>query len=363
MKGFRQSGSATLSLLVLTVLFAGGCTGMGAKQLRADRFDYGAAIGDSLKAQTLTNIVKLRYAEWPTFLEVNQLATSYTVDKSVSAKFIQKTWFLGDNDQLEAGGLYRLQERPTVLYKPLSGPKFVKSILSPPSPAALFALIQTGWPADMILRMTVQSVNGHQNSYVQIGTGHRTEPGFARFVKLIRRAQLTQALVVDISKAEGKARITLGFRKRLLDEEALRDLKEVQKLIGLDPAADSYQVIWDVESSDPGKLAVQTRSIIQIMMALAVYVETRPGDVESGRVVRLDPLPEEDESGLRTLMKVRSGTSEPQDAYVAVPYRGGWFWIEDTDAYSKRTLAYLQMLLSITESDEKGGAQLVITTN
>jgi hypothetical protein len=336
---------------------------MGAKMLKADRFDYGAAIGDSLKAQTLMNIVKLRYSEWPTFLEVNQLATSYTLDQTASAKFLQRTWFLGDSDQLEVGGVVRFQERPTVLYKPLSGPKFVKSILSPPSPAALFALIQTGWPADMILRMTVQSVNGHMNAHSEYGSGFRTEVEFARFVKLIRRVQGAQALMLDIKEEEGKARITLGFRTTLLDGETLRDLEEVKGLIGLDPAADSYQVIWDVESSDPSKLAVQTRSILQVMVALAAYVETPPGDVESGRAAPLDPVPEVDESGLRALLRVRSGAGEPGDAHISVPYRGGWFWIEDTDAYSKRTFAYLQMLLSITESDEKGGAQLVITTN
>jgi hypothetical protein len=358
------AGRQCAAAVALVLLFsAGGCTGMGAKMLKADRFDYGAAIGDSLKSQTLTNIVKLRYSEWPTFLEINQLATSYTLDQTASAKFLQKTWFLGENDQLEMGGVVRFQERPTVLYKPLSGPKFVKSILSPPSPASLFALIQTGWPADMILRMTVQSVNGHKNDYVEYGTGFRTEIEFARFVKLIRRVQRAQALMLDIKEEKGKARITLGFRTRLVDEETLRDLEEVKGLIGLDPAADSYQVVWDVESSDPGKLAVQTRSILQVMVALAAYVETPPGDVESGRASRLDPIPEEDESGFRALLRVRTAATEPEDAHIAVPYRDRWFWIEDTDAYSKRTFSYLQMLLSVTESDEKGGAQLVITTN
>jgi hypothetical protein len=353
---------AAIAAALVLFLSAGGCT-VGAKRLRADRFDYGAAVGDSLKAQTLTNIVKLRYSEWPTFLEVDQLATSYTLDQSASAKFLQRTWFLGDNDQLEVGGVYRFQERPTVLYKPLSGPKFVKSILSPPHPAALFALIQTGWPADMILQMTVQSVNGHRNAFAEHGSGHRTEIEFARFVKLVRRIQRAQALVLDIKDEEGKARITLGFRTNLLDEEIRRDLEEVKGLLGLDPAAERYQIVWDIEASDPKKLAVQTRSILQIMVALAVYVETPPGDVESGRAAQLDPMPEVDASGLRALLRIRSGASAPEGAHVAVPYRDGWFWIEDTDAYSKRTFAYLQMLLSVTESDEKGGAQLVITTN
>jgi len=350
-------------MLVLSSLLAGGCTGVGPKRLRADRFDYGEAIGDSVQAQTLTNIVKLRYTEWPTFLEVDMLTASYTMDTTASAKLLQRTWFLGENDQLEVGGIVRFQERPTVLYKPLSGPKFVKSILSPPRPAALFALVQTGWPADMILRMTAQAVNGHDNVRLEWGTGFRPESGFARFVKILRKVQRAQALVLDIKEEEGRAQITLGFRTRLLDEETRRELEEVKGLIGLDPATHSYRVVWDVEARDSATLAIHTRSILQIMVALAAYVEIPAEDIEEGRAAPLDPVPLEDETGLRPLLRIRSGAAEPRDAHVAVPYRGLWFWIEDTDVYSKRTFAYMQMLLSITESDEKGGAQLVITTN
>ena len=41
------------------------------------RFDYATAIADSSKSQNLLNVVKLRYADWPVFLELNNVVTGY----------------------------------------------------------------------------------------------------------------------------------------------------------------------------------------------------------------------------------------------------------------------------------------------
>jgi hypothetical protein len=47
---------------------------------------------------------------------------------------------------------------------------------------------------------------------------------------------------------------------------------------------------------------------------------------------------------------VLSGSEQPCDAFVAVPYRGHWFWIDDSDPLSKRTLLYLTLILALADT-------------
>jgi hypothetical protein len=50
------------------------------------------------------------------------------------------------------------------------------------------------------------------------------------------------------------------------------------------------------------------------------------------------------------LIRIRSG-GKPTGAYVAVEYRGHWFYIEDPDLQSKSTFALLQMVLALQAGD------------
>jgi hypothetical protein len=65
-----------LAAAVLAYLVA-GCSSIGPATVPHDRIDYGTSIGNSWKEQTLLNIVKLRYADMPIFLEVAQVIAVY----------------------------------------------------------------------------------------------------------------------------------------------------------------------------------------------------------------------------------------------------------------------------------------------
>lgn len=58
---------------------------MGPETIVGDRFDYGGAISDSWKRQTLLNIVKLRYFDPPTFMEMGQVVAGYSMETGSTA--------------------------------------------------------------------------------------------------------------------------------------------------------------------------------------------------------------------------------------------------------------------------------------
>lgn len=60
-------------------LFLVGCSSIGPDKIHADRYNYGKAISDSSKSQLLENLVRLRYADTPVFIDVGQVVSGYTL--------------------------------------------------------------------------------------------------------------------------------------------------------------------------------------------------------------------------------------------------------------------------------------------
>ncbi|WVV47241.1 hypothetical protein THH46_20735 [Pseudomonas sp. NA13] len=116
-----------------------GCTTMGPSSIQRDRTDYSAVIATTWKEQTLLNIVKLRYADAPVFLEVSSVIASSAMQSQVN---FAASWYSGlpsdgNSQAIGASGVYT--DRPTISYTPLSGEKFSRYLLQPLSPAAVFS--------------------------------------------------------------------------------------------------------------------------------------------------------------------------------------------------------------------------------
>ncbi|MEJ1972523.1 MAG: hypothetical protein WDM96_08730 [Lacunisphaera sp.] len=49
-----------------------------------------------------------------------------------------------------------------------------------------------------------------------------------------------------------------------------------------------------------------------------------------------------------------SGKDRPKDAFVAVHYRGYWFWIDDRDLTTKRAFTLIMILFTMADSGAEG---------
>lgn len=336
--------------VTLAALWLAGCASIGPSTIPGDRFDYAVSVSESWKRETLLNVVKLRYADTPMFLEVAQIINQYSREGQLDLRLS-----FGGDDSL--GGTGRFSDRPTVTYLPLSGEAFGKSLLSPIPPEGVVYLTRSGWPVDFILRLCVRSMNGLSNrSVMQAGRGTVLE--FDELLASLRRIQISGELGTRIHPTEGGATALIFFVQPT--SEALRDdERRVRELLGLDAQANEFSLTFGSASEDPRQIAILTRSLLEIMIELSGQIDVPPEHVAEGRASA--GLGGDAGEGTR-LMRVAVGEQPFGDAFVQVPYRGRWFWIDDRDFASKRTLTFLNFLFSLIETGSSGaGAVLTLS--
>jgi len=342
------------SLLVLLA----GCSSVGPPSVSKDRFDYNTAVSGSWKEQTLLNIVKLRYADMPLFMDVASIVAGYSLESSVNltGTLVEGSAAPGT---LALGGTGQFTDRPTITYVPITGSQFNRSYLTPIPPSALLFLIQAGWPAEVFLPVTLEAING-MRATKSLGVGERRgHDDFYQVIALLAKIQKAGGLGMRILTTSPSEETTvLVIRRSDLPPDVAASSTKLSQLLGIDPNVSEYQVAFGEVARNRREIAILTRSTISIMYELAGQIDVPSEHVAEGRT-----LPSRDAMGsasdLARLIHVQHAKERPVDAFVAVRYRDLWFWISDRDYRSKRTLAYLMLLFSLTESGGKESLPLV----
>jgi hypothetical protein len=342
-------------LCALTVLCPLGCSHIGPGTIVSDRVAYDEAIASSWKEQTLLNIVKLRYSDTPFFTDVAQIVSGYSLGAQVgpSVGFLNSyfaTASIGDRlvGSMPLQAAYA--DRPTVSYAPQTRPDFIRNLAVPLPPTAVLYLMQAGYPVDLVFDLTLDAINGVHGRSMSGGQVRPASPEYQRIVQILRKGQLSGSLGMRIEVAKDKKEsLVMFFRDPDIDPELAAELAEVRKLLRIDPAQRDVRVVFGATRGGPNEITLATRSIYRVLAQLAVSVQVPEVHLAEGRAPPLLG----DVSDERPRFTVFSGCKKPSDCFTATCYRGRWFWIDDCDAESKRTMAYLMVLLALADTGTK----------
>jgi hypothetical protein len=351
--GLARRAALWLTLIAIAQLTA--CAGMGPGTVNRDRFDYVVAISESWKRQTLLNLVKSRYVDAPVYMDITSVINQYAMEGEVELSFL----WTQPNEQF-LGGTGKYTDRPTITYSPLMGEKYTRSVLKPLPIGAIVLLLQSGYPADAVLRVCVQSINGLSNQR-SVAIGWRdAQPEFNQVLELLQDLQLMNAIA--FRTVPGERQYSIIMEVNLPPDEALMDGKDrLFTLLNLDASLHEFNIVFGGVARQKNQIAVFSRSLTQIMAEYAAFIEVPQSDVDEGRVVPTRQVSPDVMQKVPPLIQVRSGSEKPSDAYVAVLYRELWFWVDDTDLYSKTSLNFLMVLFALTEKGEGTNQAPVIT--
>jgi hypothetical protein len=347
---------------VALLIFAGlsGCASIGPPTVARDRFDYITAISDSWKAQMLLNLVKLRYADAPVFLDVASVITQTGLQGTlaVSGSWWQNLLQLPFTSSVGVTAAATYGEKPTVTYLPMSGEKFARSLMAPIPPAAILNFLQGGYPVDVVLRLAVHSINGIRGRFGAGARAREADPEFYPLVEKLRSIQASGAIGLRVKKT-GDQTATLILLGKNPNPAAEADRAEARKLLGLSLETDEFNVVYGSVAANDKEIAILTRSVLEILTDLSSYIDVPIANVEQKRT--FPSLAPEFVNGVPVppLLRILSSPQRPDDAFAAVAYRQEWYWIDDKDFASKRLFSFIMFLFSLTETGDKQGAPII----
>lgn len=336
----------TTTLLLSGLITLSGCSNLGPQAIHGSRSDYNVAVRQTTDQQMLLNLVRLRYRDQPLFLEVSALNTRYSFQAGANA-----AGSVGDDDLFGVGGRVAIEESPTVTYTPLQGADFVERVLSPIRLETLLLLDTSGWSSERVFRILLDQLNELKNAPGSAGPTPSVVNEFEEFIRatrLLRELELKDLIMGGMF--DGKLGLTFDSRAR-----NLAIYSELMELLDLNPALGTYPITSTFRfNQQPGAINMRFRSFAGVMYFLSQAVEVPERDISAGRVTKTLDGNGAEFDWLRVtegLMHIQSSKAQPENAAVAVHYRGSWFYIDDSDLNSKSTFSLLSQLFALQSGD------------
>lgn len=359
----KSANRCWICLVAFVVVAQIGCRHIGPKAVVDDRLPYNEAVAESWKEQTLLNLVKLRYSDTIAFTEVSQIISGHAFNRSGGVEIGTVPGVmpgLSGSDRFRA--LFNLRasvsDRPTVTYTPQTGSRFLRKLGEPLPPELVLFFVEAGYPADIVLDLAVESINGVRNRSSSGPDFRPADPEFKWMLQVLRRSQLNRgvSMRVKLDKEQKQTTVLLLRAPSVeVESELEEELLDVRKLLNLDLEKDEYKVVSGALQIEKDEIAIQTRSVFRVLSGLSKFVQVPEKHLCDGSARSFDLSGVEEPP-----LTVHCGNEPPVNCYAAIPYRGCWYWIDDCDVNSKRTFIYLFILLA--QSDREPSETLPLVT-
>ena len=334
-----------------------GCQVLGPAALSAGRGAYNDVIARTSSEQTLSLIVRLRYSDPIGLLAVSSVTAGlkFSTQAKGEAGFGSPASYAGALVPFSAGVTY--EDSPLISYAPVDWQAFLREWLAPVTLETL-ALAMQGSPGQdtlMVLLVMVERMNG-----LRLGVGATVEERtvFHRVATLLAQfRELGIGMWVRESGATERYELILSN----YSPGRIAEVEEFLRLLELEgnPAQQStirIPVALGVRDGKFNGLAVQTRSVAEIMHTVAASIEVPGEHIKEGLVQARSGSPEASGS-LGPILRIHSSRSTPRQANIAVQHRGWWYYVDDTDLASKRAFLQIQTLFFTRLSEATRGAQ------
>jgi hypothetical protein len=363
--------------LTINILFLTGCQVSSRISMYGSggRTSYNVAAQNTTNQELLLNLVRLRYSDTPYFLELNGITTQF----SFSTKILPTIKIPGFDEANPGsiGGELGWSNQPTIQYSPLEGKEFAVQMMQPLDLRMVQGLIFMGWDVDRVFRLLIQNMANIPNAISASGPVPISPPHYHKFLEcleLLKYFQERGELQIgiryipngnrsitedDACNGEPNA-IQISFPVNGSQSDRLATLLEE----GVIKTQGRYVLNMRQAFNEEASLGLMTRSLLSAMYYLSLGVEIPPKDVAAGTIamtLNQDGSLFDWHNVIGDLFSIRWSYRKPDYAYLAVPYRGYWFYIDDADVSSKRTFVLLQQIYNLqAKQQEKEGPLLTI---
>ena len=333
-----------------------GCASITGGVLRDSREQFNAAAQTTNAEQLLHNIVRLRYANSPYFLELSTVSTSATIAGGLGLSGNTASAAVGLSPNIVISPSLSYSQTPSFVFQPLTGEKLGRQLLRPVDMRTLALLRTAGWDLREILLVLVDSVNGIPNAPAATQFAPDTVPdntAFRRVVSLLNRLQGQGLIELGLESGAPPQDARGDIALSLQIDRAAASSPEGQELIhklALDPANLTYRLAAAASGGGGKNIAVKPRSILAAMRYLSKGIDVPDVDVRGGLVPVLRNAAGAElvwATLMSDSMHILSSETWPPSAYVRVFHNGHWFYIDNADLISKQSFALMETAFAL----------------